>query len=466
MGDSKRWTVTYTRHIKQKRKVYQDGFLELHVFTSKVALYDECEKLLECRLLKNDETVTSGETLVFNGYLVDIGDGEGDNKPESDLNVDRKHKNYSRFRTPSDDAKDNKMNEKENVGRVRRPLSPSQKIIREFKKRELLKYGSPKISQESPKPSTEEWHVLYTTQVTQKAKKYHDGFLQLVLHGSSGAQVMLFDTSRKLLDSRFLKKDDVIKPGESIAFDSYLIDIGEHQESCIPDSNVQEVRCTNAKRMQMDRQKTSLETDAHVTVGKGEWQVLYTTQLTQKAKKYHDGFLQIELCGSFGKQVVLCDLSKRPLERRFLKKDEVIREGESVYFDGHLVEVGEPEGSHHSPAKSNERGTGNNVVERRQLGHEQNSCYKVNPSFAKGKPPSELCPGQDSGLNSLNTKLEEIKPNRITPPIKPLRDGSYLLIACSLDSHLPVSFAFSPPALPLPKQEVDLVLFISMHFVD
>lgn len=34
-----------------------------------------------------------------------------------------------------------------------------------------------------------------------------------------------------------------------------------------------------------------------------EWQVLYTTQVTQKAKKYHDGFLQLLTCGSSCKQV-------------------------------------------------------------------------------------------------------------------------------------------------------------------
>lgn len=65
-----------------------------------VSLYDECEKLLECRLLKNDETVISGESLVFNGYLVDIGDQEGEKKPECDLNVDRRSRSFSRFTTP------------------------------------------------------------------------------------------------------------------------------------------------------------------------------------------------------------------------------------------------------------------------------------------------------------------------------------------------------------------------------
>ncbi|XP_027343194.1 uncharacterized protein LOC113855761 [Abrus precatorius] len=262
--------------------------------------------------------------------------------------------------------------------------------------------------------------------MTQKAKKYHDGFLRLNVRGSSGAQVMLFDTSRKLLDSRFLKKDDVIKPGESIAFDSYLIDIGELQARCTPDSNVLRDKCTNIESMKMDTdtQKISLGTDTHVTGRKSEWKVLYTSQLTQKAKKYHDGFLQLELCGSRGKQVVLCDLNKKPLERRFLKKDEIVRAGELVYFDGHLVEVGEPEGSHHSPAKLKEGCNGNDVFERKQE-HGHNGCHKVKPSVAEGQPPREPCLGQDSVLNS--TEIEGIKSNRRAPPIKPLRDANQIL---------------------------------------
>lgn len=49
-----------------------------------------------------------------------------------------------------------------------------------------------------------------------------------------------------------------------------------------------------------------------------------------------------------------------------------------------------------------------------------------------GKPPSELCLGKGSGLDCLVTEREDIKTNRITPPIKPLRDGWYLIIARSL----------------------------------
>lgn len=41
---------------------------------------------------------------------------------------------------------------------------------------------------------------------------------------------MLYDSTRKLLDSRFLKKDEVVKSGESFAFGAHLVDIGEPEE--------------------------------------------------------------------------------------------------------------------------------------------------------------------------------------------------------------------------------------------
>jgi hypothetical protein len=95
--------------------------------------------------------------------------------------------------------------------------------------------------------------------------------------------------------------------------------------------------------------------------------------------------LLVTLLLMFSFQVILYDLSKRPLECRFLKKDEVIRAGELLYFAGYLVDVGEPEGSHQSPVKSSERGTGGeNVVEKRQLRHGERVRHKIYPSIAKG----------------------------------------------------------------------------------
>ena len=79
---------------------------------------------------------------------------------------------------------------------------------------------------------------------------------------------------------------------------------------------------------------------------------------------------------------MLCDSSKTPIERKFLKKDEVIWPGELVYFDFHLVDVGEPEESHQSPVNLNKQKNGNNV-ESRQIRYGQNSFVKANFSIDK-----------------------------------------------------------------------------------
>lgn len=41
---------------------------------------------------------------------------------------------------------------------------------------------------------------------------------------------MLYDSTRKLLDSRFLKNDEVVKAGESFAFGAHLVDTGEPED--------------------------------------------------------------------------------------------------------------------------------------------------------------------------------------------------------------------------------------------
>lgn len=44
-------------------------------------------------------------------------------------------------------------------------------------------------------------------------------------------QIKLFDETRRLLDSRFLKRDEVIKCGESISFCGHLVEVGECEEN-------------------------------------------------------------------------------------------------------------------------------------------------------------------------------------------------------------------------------------------
>ncbi|TYG79270.1 hypothetical protein ES288_D02G125800v1 [Gossypium darwinii] len=202
--EKKRWSVAYTKHIKQKRKVYHDGFLDLQISSNKLMLYDESDKLLECRMLRRDEVVSSAQTLTFAAYFVDVG------------LLQSPYLNFSDARKKSNE-----------VEPIDRSLRPSQKIIREFKKNELQKYVAQQTGPTTTKASVTEWQVLYTTQVTQKAKKYHDGFLKLVNSAALQRQIMLYDGSKKLINSRFLNKDEVIQSGESITFDSHLVNIGE-----------------------------------------------------------------------------------------------------------------------------------------------------------------------------------------------------------------------------------------------
>ncbi|KAM7491505.1 hypothetical protein LguiA_034426 [Lonicera macranthoides] len=318
MGDVKKWTVTYTKHVKQKRKVYQDGFLEIHSSTHKVILYDECETLLDSRFVKTDDNIRSGETLTFGAYLVDIGDPHGEHNPTSNLNLQ---------------GMDKKINEKA------RSLHG-----RSFK----------------TNPCSIEWQVLYTTQITQKAKKFHDGVLQVAMNGLQGTQVMLYDLTRRLLDSRFLKKDEIVRSGESLTFDCHLVEVGEREGDHNPPvgSNAQGRNCNVVGKIGI-LQGQQVQTHNNCPV---EWQVLYTTQITQKAKKFHDGVLKVAMNGLQGTQAMLYDSTRRLLDSRFLKKEEIVRSGKSLTFDGHLVEVGECEGDHKPPLDSNVQGRNCNVV--------------------------------------------------------------------------------------------------------
>lgn len=51
-------------------------------------------------------------------------------------------------------------------------------------------------------------------------------------------QVTLFDASRKQLDSRFLKKDEVIESGISITLDGHLVEVGEYEANLVQGNNL------------------------------------------------------------------------------------------------------------------------------------------------------------------------------------------------------------------------------------
>ncbi|XP_049378438.1 uncharacterized protein LOC125843265 [Solanum stenotomum] len=362
MGDvKKKWSVTYTKHLKQKRKVYQDGFLELQSSNHKVMLYDDCEKLLGVKILKNDNDVKTGETLAFDSYLVDIGDPHGDYKPIPILNSTKLMKKevpeesgllHSGKRSAAAD------NRKSNPGKriaLASTLSPSQKIIREFKKNEVHKYNSSPSFLDMTKASTEEWQVLYTTQMTQKSKKFHDGFLQLVMSSSHCKQIMLYDATRRLLDSRFLRKSESIMSGNSVTFDGHLVEIGE----CEEDQNPRQDISPQGKHITelVKRGPIRGEVAVHDKFA-AEWDVMYTTQITQRAKKYSNGILRLSSCGSYQSQVTLLSEDGIILCRRFLKLSEHVTTGTTLNLPNYLVDVGDirtsPEGKPQNGASSQE----------------------------------------------------------------------------------------------------------------
>ncbi|CAK9169283.1 unnamed protein product [Ilex paraguariensis] len=139
MADAKKWSVTYTKHIKQKRKVYQDGFLELHSSSHKVLLYDDCEKLLESRFVKKEDVIRSGETLEFDAYLVDIGDSHGDHKSIPNLNFQGRDKKVT---GKSGNLHGQKFRNNPISVENKNANSGKNKAPSKFKKSEMVKYGA------------------------------------------------------------------------------------------------------------------------------------------------------------------------------------------------------------------------------------------------------------------------------------------------------------------------------------
>ncbi|XP_042480296.1 uncharacterized protein LOC122061159 isoform X2 [Macadamia integrifolia] len=366
MGDVKSWIVTYTKHIKQKRKVYQDGVLEIHGSTNKVMLFDDSGKLLECRLMK-EEVIGSGETLAFDSYLVDIGDPKGSHEHFTNLNTQERKPNGTNRIFHGQKARNiltfsEKRTDVGNTGAAQDCPNVTKNITREYKKSEL-EFNAPKSHQNTTKTTVTEWHALYTTQTTKKAKKYHDGFLRLSICGSQGRQVMLYDESRKLLDTRFLKKDEVIGPGETLAFDAHLVDVGdpEGNHSPLKDLNfkgedTKVIEKTRTAHEQKARYCSSVENGNKELKNSGslqshanpaqtsvkEWNALYTTQITQKAKKFHDGILQLTFCNPRGKQVILLDEDGTKLSNKYIKFSEDVITGSVLEVTNYLVEIGEP----------------------------------------------------------------------------------------------------------------------------
>ncbi|XP_073109206.1 uncharacterized protein [Elaeis guineensis] len=100
----KRWTVSHTKHMKQKRKICQDVVLELSGSgneNAQVTLYDDSDTLIDRRFVKKDEVVECGRMLTMETHLVDVGDLEADHGHVTKLDVsgrDKKLNEVAKYR--------------------------------------------------------------------------------------------------------------------------------------------------------------------------------------------------------------------------------------------------------------------------------------------------------------------------------------------------------------------------------
>ncbi|XP_078441915.1 DDE family endonuclease isoform X1 [Wolffia australiana] len=220
MAECKRWIVTYTKHLRQKRKVYQDGVLEFHCSSNKVLLYDDTQKLLESRMLKKDEIIDAGTTLTFEAHLVDVGDFDKSHHATQDI-----------FSTV-------------NQGKPRVKLENVQKSVgRTFHVQKNIQGGgkSTTVCSNIVNDKDREWIVMYTSQITQKAKRYHDGILKLVASGLHTAQLMLLNEAGSMLCSKFHQLSKCLAVGDTFEMPNYLVEIcgqqnvmGECSENKVP----------------------------------------------------------------------------------------------------------------------------------------------------------------------------------------------------------------------------------------
>ncbi|CAL9114853.1 uncharacterized protein LOC135583824 isoform X1 [Musa acuminata AAA Group] len=255
-----RWVVTYTKHLKQKRKTYHDGVIEISDPGNKVLLYDDSEKLIDSRFLKKDEVIGSGGTLTFEAHLVDIGNLE-EKGPFKNLNSSRNDSKLS--------EKAQNLQQKENEKSMHHNKL-EQKYLSGANSKSRVNKNEPdslgaKETHDVTHSDPKEWNVLYTTQISQKAKKYHDGVLRLSLCGSHMNQIMLLSEDGSVLSSKYLKSVECIRAGSKCELPNHLVEICEPRIRCeeglqkLPSKQLMRSSSSSNKKSTKDICNTHLE---------------------------------------------------------------------------------------------------------------------------------------------------------------------------------------------------------------
>ncbi|KAK8681494.1 hypothetical protein V6N13_053896 [Hibiscus sabdariffa] len=124
---------------------------------------------------------------------------------------------------------------------------------------------------------------------------------------------------------------------------------------------------------------------------------------------------------------MLYDESKKQINSRFLKKDEVIQSGESIVFDAHLVNIGEAEGNHPDLTNSDARVSNCNVAGKTEMIHRVQHCLKTNKSFLKGKSQKIASSMVNADPTLSIPSIAETKSSQNKSAHKPFRDATQIL---------------------------------------
>nr|XP_029121126.1 uncharacterized protein LOC105047794 isoform X2 [Elaeis guineensis] len=228
------------------------------------------EKLIDSRFLKKDEVVECGRTLTMEAHLVDIGDPEANHKPLTNLNIsgiDKKLNEVADIQGQNENRKSmlqstrpnkvsntincNIRDNKKNTLDSRLPQKHSVAIPSSIKVSKKTEFGSSGARQTHPNTThmpLKEWNVLYTTQITQKAKRYHDGILRLAPCGSHNNQIFLLDEDGAVLNSKFLKSAENVKKGSKIELSNYLVEVCDPRtllEEGLHQGRLEKVACSS-----------------------------------------------------------------------------------------------------------------------------------------------------------------------------------------------------------------------------
>ncbi|WVZ64744.1 hypothetical protein U9M48_014220 [Paspalum notatum var. saurae] len=436
-----RWAATYTKHVKQKRKAYHDGALLLYAASGRLVLLDDAGDTLESRFLRSSEEVSAGAALSFQAHLVDVGEPEDDparctSSAASAGSRTVRGGSGARARPPSS-----------GTGRVVLPRVP-RKLVNPSKSRRCVFGGDGEAagsgSAEGADSEFQEWTALYTTQVTQKAKKYHDGVVRLLQIGPQAKQIVLIDDDGQVLGSRHLKAGESIESGKKCHFPNYLIDVceaknqnkeepmvhtklknGENTSNKMgpalkksqkffnpqkfhgPDDTKSEVTASSGKAKTDKAEEASADRPGSlIEAGSGfkEWNALYTTQLTQKAKKYHDGVIRLMQIGSHARQIVLLDEYGEVLGSRYLKTVECVESGTKFQMPNYLIEVCEFINQKNEPRQSSKEDFSQTGLRNQENTGEKTSEKHKSPKFVS---PFKL---QDLQKNSWESTTSSNRP--------------------------------------------------------